>query len=75
MYLVLFQILNVFLTLLLSSFIFVAPEEKDKNNIHKALEWIKTWILALLGKKDPDHTGRTKPATRANAFLLTSLLS
>uniref|UniRef100_A0A671XV84 EF-hand domain-containing protein n=2 Tax=Sparus aurata TaxID=8175 RepID=A0A671XV84_SPAAU len=50
-------ILNVFLTLLLSSFILVAPEEKDKNNLHKALEWIKTGLLALLGKKDPDHTG------------------
>lgn len=65
----------MFLTLLLSSFILVAPEEKDKNNLHKALEWIKTGLLALLGKKDPDHTGRTKPATRANTLLLTSLLS
>ena len=72
-YLVLFQILNVFLTLLLSSFILVTPEEKDKNNLHKALKWIKNWILALLGKKDPDHTSRTKPATRANTLLLTSL--
>ncbi|XP_036962319.1 sodium channel protein type 4 subunit alpha B-like isoform X1 [Acanthopagrus latus] len=67
-------ILNVFLTLLLSSFIFVAPEEKDKNNIHKALEWIKTWILALLGKKDPDHTGVDSKEDNRKEYLALNLV-
>ncbi|XP_073327419.1 sodium channel protein type 4 subunit alpha B-like [Pagrus major] len=70
-------ILNVFLTLLLNSFILVAPEEKDENNLHKALEWIKIWILALLGKKNPvnpDHTGVDSKEDNRKEYLALNLV-
>ncbi|TKS72891.1 Sodium channel protein type 4 subunit alpha B [Collichthys lucidus] len=57
------SVLNLFLNLLLSSFIsdsLVAPNQVEKNNMHIAISWTKTWILEhLLGKKKhvkPDHT-------------------
>ncbi|KAE8295944.1 Sodium channel protein type 4 subunit alpha B Voltage-gated sodium channel subunit alpha Nav1.4b [Larimichthys crocea] len=56
-------VLNLFLNLLLSAFIsdsLVAPNQVEKNNMHIAISWTKTWILEhLLGKKNhvkPDHT-------------------
>lgn len=69
-----FQILNLFLVLLLSSFISdspLVPEENRKNNVHIAVDQIKSaaakiWnlehICTFLGNKNnikPDHTGRT----------------
>ncbi|KAG8012973.1 Sodium channel protein PaFPC1, partial [Nibea albiflora] len=55
-------VLNLFLNLLLSSFIsdsLVSPIQEEKNNMQIAISWTKTWILEhLLGKKNhvkPDH--------------------
>ncbi|XP_028440496.1 sodium channel protein type 4 subunit alpha B isoform X1 [Perca flavescens] len=53
-------VLYLFLTLLLSSFDHPAsPEEKEKNNLHIALNRIRSAVRTLLGKKtpiNPEHT-------------------
>lgn len=71
-----FQILNLFLVLLLSSFTsnsLLAPEENRKNNVHIAIDQIKsaavrskTWNLEHI---KPDHTGRTSAELEQGFFL------
>lgn len=73
-----FQILNLFLVLLLSSFTsnsLLAPEENRKNNVHIAIDQIKsaavrskTWNLEHI---KPDHKGRTSAELEQRFFFFT----
>lgn len=73
-FLLLVQVLNLFLALLLSSFSgdnLAAPEEEGENNlqiainrISRAVAWMKSWVMGHVVQKhtheNPDRFGRTR---------------
>lgn len=62
-YAISFQILHLFLVLLLNPYSSDLREERKKNNLEIAFGWCKTWILenicTSLGKKDSNKSDQT----------------
>lgn len=58
-----FQILHLFLILLLNPYSSDLVEERKENNVEIAAGWCKTWVLEnicpSLGKKDSNKSDRT----------------
>ena len=83
LFLTLFQVLNLFLALLLSSFSgdnLAAPEDEGENNlqiainrISRAVVWTKSWILehiCILLRKKTSMNPETSGGSRFDLFIL-----